>query len=66
MSALITYRLRNGADVLGQLYKGRVEPLTYANRTQAAKRASVVGGEVIQFHTSRVFYVVLPTIQEAV
>jgi hypothetical protein len=64
MSSLITYRLRNGANVLGKLYKGRVEPTTYTNYTQAAKRASTVGGEVVRF--TRVFYVVIPSTQEAV
>lgn len=57
--SLITYRLRNGAEVLGKLYKGRVEPTTYTNYTQAAARAAAIGGEVVRF--TRVFYVVIPT-----
>jgi len=63
MSNLITYRLRNGTEVLGKFYKGRVEPTTYSNYTQAANRASAVGGEVVRF--TRVFYVVIPSTQEA-
>jgi len=63
MSKLITYRLRNGAEVLGKFYKGRVEPTTYANYTQAANRASAIGGEVVRFN--RVFCVVVPSTQEA-
>ena len=58
MSKLITYRLRNGANVLGKLYNGRVEPITYSNYTQAANRAAAIGGEVVRF--TRAFYVVIP------
>jgi len=57
--SLITYRLRGGAEVLGKLYKGRVEPTTYSNYAQAATRAAAVGGEVVRF--TRVFYVCVPT-----
>jgi len=64
MSGLITYRLRNGADVLGKLYRGQVEPTRYTNYTQAANRASAVGGKVVQF--TRNFYVVIPSTQEDV
>ena len=63
MSNLITYRIRNGADVLGKLYKGKVEPIRYANYTQAADRAVAVGGKVVQF--TRSFYVVIPNTQES-
>lgn len=59
--SLITYRLRNGAEVLGKLYKGRIEPTTYTNHTQAAARAAAIGGEVVRF--TRVFYVVPTPVQ---
>ena len=53
-----TTRLRDGTLVLAKLYKGELDALTYANRTQADQAAKREGGEVIQ--RGRVFFVSLP------
>lgn len=55
--------LRDGTLVLGKLYRSgdgdkEVVPVTYSNRTQAARAAQREGGVVIQ--RGRPFYVRLP------
>lgn len=57
---IVTFRafLHDGTPVVGKMYKGEVQPATYANRTQANMRASYCGGVVIR--RGRPWYVALP------
>jgi hypothetical protein len=54
----LTYKLNNGIYVLAKLYKGEPYPVTYANRTQAHRKAAELGEpwDVFQF-SGRPFYV---------
>lgn len=54
---LLTYRLRQGALVLGRIYKGELRPLTYVNRAGAEASAALHGGTVFQPRLGPVFYV---------
>lgn len=53
----LTYRLRQGALVLGRIYKGQLRPLAYVNRAGAAASAARHGGTVFQPRPGPVFYV---------
>jgi len=54
---MITTTLNNGITVLGKDYKGRVCALTYANLTQAQKKADELGAGWTVYHFGRPFYV---------
>ena len=49
--------LYNGITVLGKVYKGEVCAVTYANRTQAQRKAAELGSEWAVYHFGRPFYV---------
>ena len=49
--------LNNGITVLGKTYKGRICAVTYANRTQAQKKADELGVGWAVYHFGRPFYV---------
>lgn len=63
IAELLTVKLKsNGREVLAKMYKGSPSAVTYANRTQASRKADSLGAgwEVCQFSGSRVFYVAKP------
>ena len=45
---MLLAKLSNGRTVVGKVSDGRVTPKTYANRTQAARAAAQIGGEVLK------------------
>ena len=45
-----TYKLNNGLIVLARQIKGNIEPYTYANRKQAAKKAVELQAQGIPCH----------------
>ena len=57
MSKNETFTLNNGTKVLARLYKGKPEPVTYANRTQAEKAAAKCSGTVYHPLESRCWYI---------
>ncbi len=60
---VLTVKLHsNGREVLAKLYKGEPSAVTYANRTQANKRALELGpGWFVSNFMGRPFYVVKET-----
>ena len=50
-------KMINGVEVLSKVYEGMVCAVTYANRTQAQKKAEELGGEWAVYHFGRPFYV---------
>lgn len=56
-AAPLTFRLRNGTEVLATMRCGELRPITYANRTAADKNRQAMGDGWAVFHTDRPFYV---------
>ena len=61
-SAVLTYRIAGGISVLAKMDRGESVPYTFANETQARKRAEALAGagvsaSVYRRPTSRPFYV---------
>lgn len=57
-NAALTVQLRSGRIVLAKVYECFTMPITYANRTQAEKKAAALGSEWEVFKgISRPFYV---------
>jgi len=55
----LTTRLNDGRTVLAKMYEGEPYAVTYANRTQAAKRVALLGpGWYVGRGLGRPFYVV--------
>lgn len=54
---MLTYKLNNGQTVIAKETKYGVRPVTYANRTQAQRKADQIGGGVYHPCLSRAFYV---------
>lgn len=54
------YTLNNGAAVLAKPHKGQLQPIRYANYSQAKRKADSIGGDVIQPRLGPVFYVTPP------
>ena len=52
-----TTKLNNGIEVLAKPYHGHNMAVTYANRTQAEKKAAEMGNGWAVYHFSRPFYV---------
>lgn len=61
---MVTTELNNGLTVLAKLYKGQPSALTYANRTQAERKAREVGGTVWRGMGSP-FYVLMAGFQRS-
>ena len=56
---MLTKKLNNGAEVLAKMYKGEPSAVTYANYTQAEKKAHEMGvGWGVRRFFGRPFYVV--------
>lgn len=55
----MTVRLTNGLVVLAKEDRGDLRAVTYANRTQAYKKAAALGPEWFVKRAGRPFYVVL-------
>jgi len=60
MTAILTSKLNSGVVVLAKSTPTGVFAKTFANKTQAARAAEKVGGEVIQPRLGPVFYVMMP------
>jgi hypothetical protein len=57
-TAVATVKLRNGLNAIAKDFKGRLEAVTYANRTQAEKAVAKLGHGWEVYHFGRPFYVV--------
>jgi hypothetical protein len=54
----LMFRLNNGREVLAKMYEGEPYPVTYANRTQAERKAAELGaGWAVFRFMGRPFYV---------
>ena len=53
----LTKKLNNGVIVLAKKTPYGISPLTYANRTQAQRKADETGGEIYGPPLTRPFYV---------
>jgi hypothetical protein len=52
-----TCKLRNGQEVTAKMFNGKLEPVTYSNRTQAEKAAAKLGAGWKVYQFTRPFYV---------
>ncbi len=65
INAILTKKLNNGVEVLAKMYAGEPSAMTYANRTQAQKKASSLGDPWRVYNWGRPFYVGKgPTVME--
>lgn len=57
MTAPLTKKLNNGREVVAKIYNGEPYAVTYANRTQANRKAVELGEGWAVYQFGRPFYV---------